>query len=106
MTVNFLRPLKLVLGSKDLLIAALWNIFLQFYIAKKFRDRTFPTNLYIGLVHIPFTGNSALAFVETAQQQWSEVDDPSMDRGMVDAKATLGHYLFQVTQAQSIGQVP
>ena len=40
MIFNFLRPLKSFWARRTLPIAAFWKVFFQFYIAKKFCDRT------------------------------------------------------------------
>ena len=55
---------------------------------------------------MPFTGHGALAQVEALQQPGREADDPAMDTRMIDADAALSHHLFQVAQAQPVGQIP
>ena len=34
------------------------------------------------------------------------MDDPAVDRRMVDADAALRHHFLQVAQAQAVGQIP
>ncbi|ESZ27409.1 hypothetical protein X732_32590 [Mesorhizobium sp. L2C066B000] len=55
---------------------------------------------------MPLAGDGPLAFVETLQKLGREVDDPTMHGGVVDVQASLGHHLFQITQAQIVGQIP
>lgn len=50
----------------------------------------------VGLVHMPLAGNAPLVPVKALQQLRREVDDPTMDGGVIDVQATLGHHLFQV----------
>ena len=57
-------------------------------------------------ISIPFAGHGALAKIEAFQQQWGISDNPTMDSGVIDADAALGHHFFKIAQAQAIGQVP
>ena len=57
-------------------------------------------NLEVGLVDMPFAGDGALAPIEALQQPRREMDDPAVDRRMVDADAALRHHFLQVAQAQ------
>ena len=34
------------------------------------------------------------------------MNDPAVDRGVVDVNAALGHHLFQITQAEIVSQIP
>lgn len=63
-------------------------------------------NLDVGLIDMPFAGDGALAPIEALQQQRREVNDPAVDRRMVDADAALRHHFLQVAQAQAVGQIP
>ena len=65
-------------------------------------------DLDVGLVEMPLAGHRTLAPVETPQQQQQqrEANGPSMDGGVVDRNAPLGHHLLKITQAQIVGQVP
>ncbi len=60
----------------------------------------------ICLVHVPFPADRALASIELLQQQRGVVNRPAMDGGMVHRHASFGHHLFQIAQAQAIGQIP
>jgi hypothetical protein len=61
-------------------------------------------NLDVGLVHMPLAAHRSLASIEALQQQRREVDDPAVDRRMVDADTALCHHFFQIPQAQAIGR--
>ena len=63
-------------------------------------------NLDIGLVGVPLASDGALAPIEPIRQQGRKVDDPAMDRRMIDADAAFGHHFLQVAQAQAIAQIP
>jgi len=55
---------------------------------------------------MPFAGDGTLAAVEALQQSRREMNDPAMDRRMIDADAAFGHHFFQIPQAQIVGQIP
>src|SRR4051794_30671639 len=48
------------------------------------------------LVHMPFASDRALALIELLQQERGIVDGPTMNGGMVDGVAALGHDFLQV----------
>ena len=54
----------------------------------------------------PPSGDGALAPIEALQEQRREMNDPAVDRRMIDADAALGHHFLKITQAHSIGQIP
>jgi hypothetical protein len=55
---------------------------------------------------MPFARDWALAPVELLQQKRSIMDRPTMDGGMIDRDAALGHHFLEISQAQIIGQIP
>lgn len=65
-----------------------------------------PTDLDVGLVHAPTRSNGALPSTKGLFHDRHQLDDPTMNRGVIDAYATLLHHLFEVAQAQGIGHVP
>jgi hypothetical protein len=44
--------------------------------------------------------------VKLLQQKQAVVDRPAVGRGMINLNASFGHHLFQVPNAQAIGQIP
>ncbi|BCH35735.1 hypothetical protein MesoLjLc_76650 [Mesorhizobium sp. L-8-10] len=64
------------------------------------------TDLDVGLIDVPLAGDGALPAVEAFQQHWRKVNDPAVDRRMVDADTALRKHLFQIAQAEIVGQVP
>lgn len=60
----------------------------------------------VSLIDIPLPSDRAFPLIEPLQQQWRETNDPTVDRGMIDVNAAFCHHLFQITQAQIVGQVP
>src|SRR5690606_20448951 len=63
-------------------------------------------NLDVGLVQVPLARDGPLAAAEALQQLRREADDPAVHGGVIDAQATFGHHLFQITQAEIVGKVP
>jgi hypothetical protein len=57
-------------------------------------------------VDMPLVSDRSLAAIEPRQQERGIVNRPAMDRGMINLDASFGHHLFQVPQAQAIGQIP
>lgn len=53
-------------------------------------------NFDVGLVHMPLRGHSALAQIESLQQDGRMSNNPMMNRRVIDADAPLGHYFFEV----------
>lgn len=62
------------------------------------------SNLDVRLVYMPLATHRALAPVEALHQQRREVDDPAVDRRMVDADTALSRHFFQIPQAQAMRQ--
>ena len=58
----------------------------------------FAADLDVCLVHMPLASNAPLTTVKALQQLEGEVDDPSMDGGVIDTHTAFGHHLFQVPQ--------
>lgn len=46
-------------------------------------------NLDVGFVEMPFAGDGTLAAVEALQQPRREMNDPAMDRRMIDAECRV-----------------
>ena len=63
-------------------------------------------DLDVGFIDMPFSGDGALAPIETLQKQRREMNDPAVDCRMIDADAALGHHFPEITQAQSVRQIP
>jgi hypothetical protein len=55
---------------------------------------------------MPLPCDGSLPLVEALQQEWSKMDGPAIDRGVVDGDAALGHPLLRIAQAQAVSQVP
>lgn len=64
------------------------------------------TNFDIGLVHMPLRGHSALTQIKSLQQDGRISNNPTMNRRVIDADAPFGHHLFEVSQAQAVGEIP
>jgi hypothetical protein len=64
------------------------------------------TGFDVGFIDMPPAGDRALSPIELLKQEWSIVDGPTADRGVIDQDAALRHHLFEISQAQVIGQVP
>ena len=55
---------------------------------------------------MPPSADGTLAPIEAFQQQGREVNDPAVDRRMIDTDAALGHHFLQIAKAQAVGQIP
>jgi hypothetical protein len=64
------------------------------------------TDLAVSFIHVPFAGDRALAPVELLQQERDVVNRPAVDSGIIHVDPSFGHHLFEVSQAQAIGQIP
>jgi acyl-CoA reductase-like NAD-dependent aldehyde dehydrogenase len=63
-------------------------------------------HLDVSFVDVPLASDGTLALVETLQQLRREVNDPAVHGRMIDAQAPFGHHLFEITQAEIVGEVP
>ena len=63
-------------------------------------------DLDVDFIDMPFSGDGALAPIETLREQRREMNDPAVDCRMIDADTALGHHFPEITQAQSAGQIP
>ena len=63
-------------------------------------------DLDVGFIDMPFSGDGALAPIEALQEQRREMNDPAVDRRMIDADTALGYRFLEITQAQSVRQIP
>ena len=71
----------------------------------------FPADLDIGFVQAPTLADStdasfALPFTKGFLQHRDQLDDPAVNRGMIDEQAALLHHLFEIAQTQGVGDVP
>lgn len=60
----------------------------------------------ISFINGPLASDRTFPPVEAFEQQRREMNDPPMDRGVVDVNSALGHNLFQITQAEIVSQIP
>ena len=60
----------------------------------------------VRLVHPPAHAHRALAPAKHRGQHRQDLDRPTMDGGVIDEHAALGHHLFDVTQTQRVRCVP
>jgi hypothetical protein len=58
------------------------------------------------LVHPPTLADDGLAFPERPFQHRHQPEGPAMNRGVIDRHPALVHHLFEIAQAQRIGDVP
>ena len=65
-----------------------------------------PCDADVGLVHPPTHPHRALAAVEGRFQLRAVLQDPAIDRGVVDGPPPLLHAFFALAVAYGIGQVP
>src|SRR5450756_1596870 len=70
-----------------------------------------PADLDIGFVQAPTLADStdasfALPFTKGFLQHRDQLDDPAVNRGMIDEQAALLHHLFEIAQTQGVGDVP
>ena len=63
-------------------------------------------DLHVGLVHPPTQADWALAPTEHGRQHRQHLDQPAMQRGVIDEDPALGHHLLDVPKAQRIGRIP
>jgi hypothetical protein len=63
-------------------------------------------DLDVSFIEMPFASDGPLAPIELLQQERSIVDGPAVNGGVIDGDAALRHHLFEISQAQVIGQVP
>ena len=61
-------------------------------------------DLDVRLVHPPAAPHRAFAAMEGLFEPWGILQDPVVDRRVVDRDPTLLHQLFQLAIAQGIGQ--
>lgn len=54
---------------------------------------------------MPLASDGALSPVEAFKQRRRKMHDPAINGGMVDMDAALGHHLFNIAQAEIVGQV-
>jgi hypothetical protein len=71
----------------------------------------FPADLDIGFVQAPTLADGtdtsfALPFTKGFLQHRDQLDDPALNRGMIDEQAALLHHLFEIAQTQGVGDVP
>ncbi len=45
-------------------------------------------------------------FAKRFLQHRNELDDPALNGGMIDKQAALLHHLFEIAQAQGVGDLP
>jgi hypothetical protein len=55
---------------------------------------------------MPSPGDGSLAPIEAIKQFGQVVDDPAADRCLVNGYVGLRHHLFQVSEAEIVGQIP
>jgi hypothetical protein len=65
-----------------------------------------PKHFDVRLVHVPPPGDSSLALIEPLKQFGRVSHNPSVNGRVIDRDAALGHHLFQVPEAQIVGQIP
>jgi hypothetical protein len=65
-----------------------------------------PTNLYVGFVDVPLGSDSSLAGVEAIQKFRRVADNPPVYGRMIDGDAAFSHHLFEVPEAEIVGQIP
>ena len=58
------------------------------------------------LVHAPTRADRSFPLTEGCFQDWHQLKDPAVDRGMVDLHAAFLHHLFDIPQTQGVGHVP
>lgn len=63
-------------------------------------------DLYISLVEVPSSRDLTLPPIEAVKQLGAEMQNPTMDRRMIQRDAALSHQLLQIAQAQIISQIP
>jgi len=69
------------------------------------------TDLDVRIVQAPSLADRAdapfaLQFTEGSLEHRNQLDDPAVNRGMIDEHAALLHHLFQIAQTQRVGDVP
>jgi hypothetical protein len=65
-----------------------------------------PTHLDIGLVNVPLPADGLLAPIEPLEKLGQVTDLPATDGGVVDGDASLGHHLFEISEAQAVSEIP
>ncbi|EIC82103.1 transposase IS3/IS911 family protein [Serratia sp. M24T3] len=60
----------------------------------------------VGFIHLPPASRATFMPAEGLVHLRHQADNPAMKRGMVNHHATLGHHLFQISQAEGISQIP
>ena len=64
------------------------------------------TDLDIRFIHSPARTDRALAPPQDGGKNRHHLDRPPMNRGVIDHHPTLGHHLFDLSQAQRVRRLP
>jgi len=67
--------------------------------------RPIPADPDVRLVYVPLSSDGPLAQIELLEQLGRVAHDPSMNGRMTDRDTALCHHIFQISQAQTVGQV-
>jgi len=65
-----------------------------------------PPDFDIRFIYMPPTGDGSPAAIEALQQQRRVMDSPTMDCSVINGDAALRHQLFQIPEAEIVGQIP
>jgi hypothetical protein len=60
----------------------------------------------IRLIDVPPPRDGSLSLVEALQEQWRVMHSPAMYGRVIDSDAALSHHLFEISQAQAVGEIP
>jgi hypothetical protein len=55
---------------------------------------------------VPFPADRSLASIKPQEKLGRVTDYPTADRGVVNRDASLGHHLFEISEAEIVSKIP